>query len=251
MGSKLALLAAVELTISLIGRHASADNASKARDLFKKGVAEYTAKNYDEAAASLAASYALDPTPQALFAQAQAERIGGHCHEAIVHYRYLLETANDLPTIKAVQTNLAACPKEPTTVGVEPTVEAAPQKVEPAPPQVVTRTLVREVPRSDRLSTVLFAGGMLGLGAGVGLYIASNGALDDADHARTLDDHDKFSDRAKLERTLAYGVGGVGAALITVAVVRWARGGISSSSTAEVAVVPTSSGGMLSLSSPW
>ena len=253
MGSKLAVLAAELIAISLIGRDAFADNASKARELFKKGVADYTAKNYDAAAASLAASYALDPKPEALFAQAQAERLGGHCHEAIPHYRHLLETASDLPTIKAVQTNLAACPPEDPRpiVKVEPKVEAPPEKVEPVAPQIVTRTVVREVPRSDRLSTVLFAGGMLGLGAGVGLYIASNGSLDDADHARTLDDHDKFSDRAKLERTLAYGAGGVGAALITVAVIRWARGGSSSSSSAEVAVTPTSGGGMLSLSSPW
>ncbi len=253
MGSKLALLAAAELiAISLIGRDASADDARKARDLFKKGVDEYTAKMYDDAAATLAASYALDPKPDALFAQAQAERLGGHCHEAILHYRHLLETANDLPTIKAVQTNLAACPPEDSQpVKVEPKVEVPTEKVEPAAPQIVTKTVVREVPKSDRLSTVLFAGGMLGLGVGAGLYVASNGALDDADHARTLDDHEKFTDRAKLERTLAYGVAGAGAALITVAVIRWATGGSSRSSGSEVAVTPTSGGGMLSLSSAW
>jgi tetratricopeptide (TPR) repeat protein len=255
MGSKLTLLAAQLIAlVAIVGRDAAADNASKARDLFKQGIEQYKAKQYDAAAATLAKSYELDPKPDALFAQAQSERLGGHCSEAVKHYRSLLETAKDLPTIKIVQTSLAACPKEPDVVPakVEPTPEDHHEVVQ-APPQIVTKTVVREVPRSDRLSTVLFAGGMLALGGGAGLYIASNGSLDDAKHARTLDDHDKFTDRAQLERNLSYGVAGAGALLITVAVIRWARGGAHESkpSTAEVAVAPASGGGVVTLSGAW
>jgi tetratricopeptide (TPR) repeat protein len=253
MGSKLALPAAGLIALGLlVQRDAAADNA-KARGLFKQGIDLYKAKNYDKAAAALAKSYELDPKPDALFAQAQAERLGGHCREATVHYHQLLETTQDLPTIKAVQANLALCAKEPepppVVVAPEPSETATP---EPPAPQIITKTVVRDVPHSDRLATVLFAGGMLAVGGGVGLYIASNGALDDAKHARTLDDHEKFTDRAKTERALSLITGGVGLAMITVAIIRWSSGGPSESRPAsDVAVTPTSGGGIVTFSAPW
>jgi tetratricopeptide (TPR) repeat protein len=247
MGSKLAILAAelILATMTLVARDAAADNATKARALFKQGVDEYKAENYDAAAATLARSYELDAKPDALFALAQAERLGGHCDKAIVHYKQLLASTPDTPIAKAVQTNLSLCPEdEPAPPPVTPAV------VEPTPaPAPVTKTVVREVSRSDTPATVLFAGGMLGLGVGAGLFIASNGASDDADHARTLDDHEKFSDRAAAERVGSYVAIGAGAAMICVAVYRWMSGG--DRSTTEVAVVPSTTGAMMSFSSRW
>ena len=250
MGSKLPILAA-QLIALFASRDASAD--SRARELFKQGIDQYKAKQYDAAAATLAQSYELDPKPDALFAQAQAERLGGHCDRAVVHYQKLLATSTDLPTIKAVQSNLALCPQqtEPAPVKIEPKPDE-PAPVTPAQPQIVTTTVVREVPRSDKLATFLFAGGMLAVGGGVGLYIASKGALDDADHARTLDDHDKFTDRAKTERTLSFVAGGVGLAMITVAIIRWSSGGGESKpASAEITMTPTTSGGVLTFSGAW
>lgn len=251
MGSKLSLLAAELIALGLLVQRDAVADSAKARDLFKQGIEQYKAKDYDKAAATLARSYELDPKPDALFAQAQAERLGGHCREATVHYHQLLETTQDLPTIKAVQANLALCSKEPEP----PPVVVAPQKVEagtpapPPPPQIITKTVVRDVPHSDTLATVLFAGGMLAVGGGVGLYIASNGALDDAKHARTLDDHETFTDRAKTERTLSFITGGVGLAMITVAIIKWSAGGASESRPSnEVAVTPTSGGGFVTFS---
>jgi hypothetical protein len=254
MGSKLALLAAELIAlVAVVGRDASADNASKARELFKQGIDQYKVQQYDAAAATLAKSYELDPRPDALFAQAQSERLAGRCGDAVVHYQKLLATATDLPTIKAVQANLALCPQQaaPAPVKVEPRPDA-PTPATPAAPQTVTTTVVREVPKSDRLATFLFAGGMLAVGGGVGLYIASKGALDDADHARTLDDHDKFTDRARTERTFSFVAGGVGVAMIAVAVVRWSRGGgENKTDSPEVSLTPTTSGGVLTFSGAW
>ena len=253
MGSKLALLAAELITLGLLVQRDAAADTAKARELFKQGIEQYKAKDYDKAAATLARSYEMDPKPDALFAQAQAERLGGHCREATVHYHQLLESSTDLPTIKAVQANLALCAKEPEP----PPVVVAPRaddtsRPAPPPPQIITKTVVRDVPHSDTLATVLFAGGMLAVGGGVGLYIASNGALDDAKHARTLDDHEKFTDRAKTERSLSFIAGGVGLAMITVAVIKWSAGGPSESRpSSDVAVTPTTGGGLVTFSSDW
>ena len=254
MGSKLALLAAELIALGLLAPRDAAADSAKARELFKQGIDQYKAKEYDKAAATLAKSYEMDPKPDALFAQAQAERLAGKCREATVHYHQLLETTQDLPTIKAVQANLALCGKEPEPppVVVAPKPEDNTPAPAPQPPQIITKTVVRDVPHSDTLATVLFAGGMLAVGGGVGLYIASNGALDDAKHARTLDDHEKFTDRAKSERTLSFITGGVGLAMITVAIVKWSAGGPSESrATNDVAVTPTSGGGMVTFSSVW
>ena len=253
MGSKLALLAAELIALGLlVQRDAAADNA-KARELFKQGIEQYKAKQYDAAAATLGKSYELEPKTEALFAQAQAERLGGHCPEAVSHYRKILETATDLPTIKAVQTNLAACPSQPDMMPRKDEPKEAPKTVVvQAPPEVVTKTVVRDVPHSDKLATLSFSVGMLAVGGGAGLYIASNGALDDANHARTLDDHDKFTKRAQLERTLGYIALGTGATLVTIAVIKWATGGSATPAPAsEVAVVPVAGGGLVSLSAPW
>jgi len=251
MGSKLALLAAELIALGLLASRDAAADTAKARELFKQGIEQYKAKNYDAAAATLAKSYELDPRPDALFAQAQAERLAGRCREATVHYHQLLETSQDLPTIKAVQANLALCAREPEPppVVVAPRPEDSAKPAPPPPPQIITKTVVRDVPRSDTVATVLFAGGMLAVGGGVGLYIASNGALDDAKHARTLDQHEKLTDRAKTERTLSFITGGVGLAMITVAIIKWSAGGPSESRAAsEVAVTPTSGGGVVTFS---
>lgn len=254
MGSKLALLAAELIALGLLVQRDAVADTAKARELFKRGIEQYKAKDYDNAAATLAKSYEMDPKPDALFAQAQAERLGGHCREATVHYHQLLETTQDLPTIKAVQANLALCAKEPEPppVVVAPKPEDSGRPVPPPPPQIITKTVVRDVPHSDTLATVLFAGGMLAVGGGVGLYIASNGALDDAKHARTLDDHDKFTDRAKKERTFSFIAGGAGLAMMSIAVIKWSAGGPSESRpSSDVAVTPTAGGGMVTFSTPW
>ena len=246
MGPKLALLAQLIAATLIVG---SAAANPKARGLYKRGIDEYKAQKYAEAATTLKSSYDLDPKPDALFALAQAERLGGRCPEALVHYKKLLESTTDLPTAKAVQSNLELCGPPPEKP-VAPEAAPPPPPPPPPPPRTITRTVVREVRRTDKLATLLFAGGVLGLGAGGGLFLASTSSRDDAARAATLDDHGRLNDRADTQRIASFAAGGAGALLIGVAIVRWASGG-GASKTTEVTVAPSAHGTMLIVSSGW
>ena len=247
MGSRLALLAVVQLiAAAALTREAAAD---RARDLFKRGIDEYKAQKYEQAAATLKEAYELDPKPDALFALAQAERLAGRCTEARVHYKKLLAETSDPAAMKAVQTNLDLCGPEPEKP--EPK-QVVPDRPEPEP-KVVTNTVVREVRRTDKLATLLVAGGALGLGAGGGLYLASMNSRDDAKRAGTLDDHARISDRADLQRIAAIAAGGAGVLLIGVAVVRWVTSGSPAATEpkTQVTLAPSANGALLMLSSGW
>ena len=129
----------------------------------------------------------------------------------------------------------------------EPKAElAAPEPVEP---KVITRTVVRDTGHTDTLAAALFGVGMLGLGASGGLYLAASSDRDAADHARTLDDHDRLASRASSEQTGMFVAAGVGVAALGYAVFRWTRR--SEQPKTDVAIVPTSGGGAVWVSSSW
>lgn len=244
MGSKLAILAAQLIVASVTAREAAADVT--ARGLFKQGIDEYKAQKYDASAATLKHSYELDPKPDVLFALAQAERLGGHCPEATAHYKKLLASITDLATAKLVQNNLALCPQPDVE---KPPSEPVKRPEPPPPPPPIIKTVVRDVRHTDVLATMLATSGVLGLGAGGGLYLASRNNQDAADHAGTLDDHERFADRAEKERMACFIAGGAGVVLLGVAVVRWAHGGKPTST--EVTVAPTANGPMMVVSARW
>jgi tetratricopeptide (TPR) repeat protein len=248
MGSKLALLAVQLIAATLLARSAAAD--TKARELYKRGIDQYKAQKYAEAVATLRESYDLDPKPDALFALAQAERLAGKCPDAIAHYKKLLASTTELPTAKAVQSNLDLCGPEPEKEPPPAPPPAAEPPPPPPPPKTITRTVTREVRRSDKLATLMFASGMLGLGAGGGLYLASTSSRDDAARALTLDDHDRITKRADTQRLGAAVAGGAGVLMIGVAVVRWATGG-GGAKTTEVTFAPSAHGTLLVVSSGW
>jgi tetratricopeptide (TPR) repeat protein len=203
--------------------------ADSAGDLFKQGIDAYKAGKYNDAITALTKSYKLDPKPEALFALAQSERLAGKCDAAVKHYRKMLDSSTDLNTAKLVETNLALCE---TIEGVDK------KKEDPKQTQVETKTVVKTVPHTDRLATSLFAGGMLGIGAAGGLYIASRTARSDAGHARTFDDYQTLTDRADRDQLMSFIVGGLSAAAIAGAVVKWTRA--PKEDTATVSVSPTS-----------
>jgi len=98
----------------------------------------------------------------------------------------------------------------------------------------------------------MLAGGMLGVGAGGGLFLAAKHSREDADLALTLDDHVRLSDRANTLRVASYAAAGAGVLMIGVAVVRWALGGEDrQTEQTEVTLAPGASGAMLVLSSGW
>jgi tetratricopeptide (TPR) repeat protein len=242
MGPRLAFLAAVQLAAAAMAREAAA--SPQARELYQRGIDEYKAQKYDAAAATLKEAYDLDPKPETLFALAQAERLGGRCPEARAHYQQLLEATPELATARAVQTNLELCEPEPAKPR-----EPAPAAAAAPPPETITRTVVREGRHTDKLATALLAGGMLGLGAGGGLYLASRDNRDAADRALTLGDHDRLLDRADLQRVAAIAAGSAGVVLVGAAVARWALR--RDPETTQVTLAPSASGALLVISSGW
>jgi tetratricopeptide (TPR) repeat protein len=221
----------------LLATTASADQAG---DLFKQGIELYKSGKYPEAVAVLAKAYKLDAKPEALFALAQAERLAGNCDAAVKHYRKMLDSATDLNTAKLVETNLALC----ETLNDVDKKKEEPKSAPPPEPKVVVKT----VPHTDRLATTMFAGGMLGLGAAGGLYIASRTARADAGHARTFDDYQSLSDRADRDQLMSFVVGGVSAALVGAAVFKWTR---APKEEAAVSVTPTAHGTAVSVTGRW
>ena len=241
MGSKLAVLAAV------VGL-ASTAFADQAAELMKKGIEQYKAGKYSDAAATLQRAYDVDHKPETLFALAQAQRLAGDCTSAAASYHKVISQVSDMNVAKLVQQNLSLCEKdEPKPVA---TPEPKPEPpAEPAEPKVITRTVVRDTGHTDTLAAALFGVGMLGLGASGGLYLAASSDRDAADHARTLDDHDRLASRASSEQTGMFVAAGVGVAALGYAVFRWTRG--SEQPKTDVAIVPTSSGGAVWVSSSW
>ncbi len=240
MGSKLTVLAAV---IALAGT-ASADPAG---DALKKGIELYKAGKYAEAVPHLEKAHKLDGKPDTLFALAQAQRLAGDCAAAAPNYRKVIERVSDMNVAKLVQQNLSICePDEPKPV--TPTPEVQEPKPEPEP-KIVERTVVREVGSTDKLAAALFGGGMLAVGVAGGLYVAASNNADAADRAKSLEDHDLLADRASGQRTIMYVAGGVGVAMMGVAIFRWTRD--RSTQKADVAVVPASGGGSVFVTSRW
>ena len=237
MGSKLPVLAAAQLIAIATAA------AQPQSDVMKQGIDAYKAGDYDKAAGLLERAYKADAKPETLFALAQAERLGGHCDKAIPHYKKLLEKTTDLAQAKLIQNNLGLC--EASTPPPPPPPEPGATTAEPPKPEVVTKTVVRETHKTDKLATVMLAGGMLAIGGGVGLYVVAKRATSDARVARTLEIHDSLLDRASRDRVLGYVALGAGAALITGAIVKWSLG---SSTKSEVALVPSAHGATFALS---
>ena len=233
MGSKLAILAAV---VGLAGTA----YADKAATLMKKGIDEYKAGKYSDAATTLQQVYDLDHKPETLFALAQAQRLAGDCTSAAANYHKVLEQISDVNTAKLVQQNLALCEKEPPKP--EPKPEPAPPPPPPAEPKIITKTVYRDTGKTDVVAATMFGVGMLSLGAAGGLYLAASSNADAADKAATLDAHNSLSDKAKAEDVGMVVAAGVGVAAIGYAVFRWTHG---SEPKTEVAAVPTNGGGAL------
>ena len=247
MGSKLAILAAVQL--SLVG--VAAAQTAPTSDAYKKGIDAYKAGKYDDAIGFLEQAYKAEPKPEILFALAQAERLGGKCDKAIVHYRELLTKTTELATAKAVQNNLALCPggEPPPPKADAPPKDDSKETPEPRIDVVQGPTKTVVVRKSDPLAVGLLAGGALSGGFAIGMLLRSSSTRDSAASARTLDDANELNDRADRDRLIAIVAGGVGAVAIGFAVFRLARGG--KTTTTEVAVTPTSGGSMFVLSKIW
>jgi hypothetical protein len=94
----------------------------------------------------------------------------------------------------------------------------------------------------------MFGAGMLAIGTAGGLYLAAGANDNAAEKAFLFEDHNDLQDRAKTERIASAVAGGVGIALVGVAVFRWTS---AKDSTSGVAIAPTSGGGSVVFSGRW
>lgn len=246
MGSKLAILAAV----IAIGS-ASVARADQATELFKQGTEAYKQGNYADASRLLQKAYDLDHNVNTLFALAQAERLLGECKLAVPHYKKVLDEMSDLNVAKLVQQNLSLCEKQDPSLA-EPKPEPKETKSEPQPPpQIVTKTVTRDVGHSDKVAATMATLGALALGASGGLYLAASANRDAADKARTLEDHNTLSDRADSDQKMMFVAAGAGVAMLGYAIYRWTSGSSETSSTSAVSIVPTRTGGGVAWTARW
>jgi hypothetical protein len=224
--------------------------ADPAGDAMKKGLELYKAGKYAEAIPHLEKAHKLDGKPETLFTLAQAQRLSGDCNAAAANYHKVIERISDMNVGKLVQQNLALC--EPDEPKPEPKVEQRDEPKEAAKPEVVEKTVVRDVGRTDKLAAAMFGGGMLAVGVAGGLYVAASNNADAADRAGSLMDHDLLADRATTQRTIMYIAGGVGLGMMGFAIYRWASGGDApkgDDAKADVALVPAAGGGSLFVTS--
>jgi tetratricopeptide (TPR) repeat protein len=248
----LAAQAAIVLAFAGVAR-ADANKKALARQLFELGIDEYKNKEYEAAAASMAKSFALDPIPETLYAEAQAERLAGDCIDASVHYTKLLDLSQkDNSTAIAVKANLELCsqiergekPKE------DPAADAKAAERRDAP-TVQIRTVYRTERRSDKLAIALFAVGGVGLGGAVVTYFAGVSARSDADHATTLAEYNNLYDRSVSLKDYSYIAAGTGAILVGYATWRVLHGSGNARVAEQVGVIPTKGGSMVAWTGSW
>ena len=149
-------------------------NKVKARDFFRRGMAEYVLEHWDLALSQFEEGFKEEPEPAFLYNMAQAHAHAGRPAEAMSFYRKYLEMAPDAPDRAAVEKRIAelqprlepapviAAPQQPAPV-LLPTVAPPP----PTTPQLVTAPAPVEKHWSRRDKA------WLGVGIGAVVFVAA------------------------------------------------------------------------------
>jgi tetratricopeptide (TPR) repeat protein len=198
---------------------ARADGPADAKARYDKGVAAYTAHDYEAAVTWFKDAYALDPRPEILFAWAQAERLSGDCTSAIALYRKFLDGHPADVQADAAQAPLEKCERSLAAPVEAPgaIVPATPAAPPPTPAPAPTRSPARPPFYHDTLADVFVGAGVVAAAVGVGLLVTA----DSPDGATTYADFQSRHDSA-VSRTRAGGIAvAVGAALIAGGVTHW------------------------------
>ncbi len=200
---------------------------AEARVHLEQGLAAYSEKDWERAIREFRAGYDIDPRPDFLFAWAQAERLSGDCAAAIELYEKFIATHPSPEQADAAQQMSDRCRE--TVTQTRPAPE--PKKArEPDEGEVVPRKL-RAAPApsaggertwwKDGWGAGLAGAGVVGVGLGVGLYVAASSSDDAADRAATYDEFAQRKDEAAGRRSFAALSLGAGAALLVAGGVRY------------------------------
>jgi hypothetical protein len=208
----------------------------EAKAHFDKGLQHYANREYEAAIVELDAAYALDPRPEILFANAQAERLSGDCASAVVLYRRFLESNPPAVHADAARANLDKCqtalsskPEGEAPAEEQPPPETPPDQPAPAavePPQVPAEPPPEPPPwYTDKLGGALLGGGVVVVGVSAFLFMASSDDADSAATAPTYSEYQELADRAESRRTWSLVGFGVGAGLLAGAALRYGLSG--------------------------
>lgn len=239
------------------GAATAAPKGKAAKVQFEAGVAAYKANDYPGASVAFGKSFALEPDVETLFAWAQAERKQSHCDKASELYVKLLamklpaankavvkgqldeckriladEKATEDAAARAAQAANAKAAEDAKAAEEakaaanakhqpdERAAESRPASVQPLPPEPVTETTQPWF--KDPLGDTLVGLGVIGVGIGTVMLIASHSAAQDSSSAPTIDAFKVLDDKAKSRGTIGLVAGAGGAALIVAGVIRYA-----------------------------
>lgn len=177
---------------------------------------------WDDASAAFGRAYDASGDPRYLYARAQVERLGGDCKAALPLYEAFVQTEPDAASLDAANGFLALCREEvgpPEPEPVEPIAladpEPVPTVVEPSPAPV--RPWYRDPWGGALVGTGAVAVAVCGVLVGVGFRTAD--AAEQAPDDRAFGDE---IDRARRLTIAGVATAGVGGALLTAGIVRWA-----------------------------
>lgn len=189
------------LVLGTTTAHAELAPAAKVR--LDAGLARYSAGQYESAIVEFEAAFEIDPEPSLLFTWAQAERLAGHCDQAVPRYRRFIASKPSQAAIDLANNGISLCESQRTGGGGPP-----------PPPPPPPRSERGGLPWYKNPAGGAVIGGVACLGVSVGFFLASNGNRDRADHATTSDVFDDYLDVATTQRRIGVTFLVVGAGLL-------------------------------------
>ena len=224
--------------------------SAKAQAHYARALKLYRQKKYDDAKKELELANQLSPDPDLHYALAIVDIALDQCEDAIGELQAFLDTPHGDNAIKAASDGIQTC-KDKLPPPPPPAPPPPPPTPPPAPKPVPVITHERHHWYGDKLGDGLVLTGTIAGVAGAYFYTQALSALDAADASTTLADHARHVDDARHQRTYALVAAGTGLALITGGVIRYLTHDRGEEPRTNVAVVPLTTGGMITISGSW
>ena len=230
------LLAAALPFVLAIGLAHADENATSAREHYRRGTNAFNLGHYLDAVKEYEAAYQLKDDPALLFNIAQAYRLAGENESAIRVYKSFIHQVPGSPQRPEVEQRIAELQQ---LVDRERRAKEAPPEgtltPHPLPAEHPAATPAAEVTRQsttspqrwyrDKTAMALAGVGVVGIGVGVGLVVKGALDLSHAPDAADLQVHDDLRGSGIAFEAGGYAALGVGAAMLTAAIVKWALEG--------------------------
>jgi tetratricopeptide (TPR) repeat protein len=258
------------LLVCAVAPHAFADGASEAKEHVEKATAAHKEGRWEDAKTELEAAYALDPQPQLLYALGQVHVKLGRCEEAITRYEEFLrteppQTARESASQAIVTCKVALAHAEARAQReAHANGEASSTATDASAAGAASTTTPDGTARDDKAPDIDAAAvvkpwyqeravgwSLIGVGAastlvGTLLYVRARSTLSDAEDAATYDEAARLVEDARRARMMSVVLGAAGIAMLAGGVVYYVK--LDREESRRVSVVPTTSGGLVTLS---